>query len=93
VSPPRRERPKELSALRPDLPAWLQDVLSLAIAADPADRYREMSEFAVDMEAGPARLPVEVRRPPTLYERYPVRFWQGLSALLAVALLASLLKH
>jgi hypothetical protein len=50
-----------------------------------------MTEFAVEMEAGPSRAPIELRRPRTLYERAPLQFWQGLAALLAVALLVSLL--
>ncbi len=54
TSPPRRDRPKELSALRPDLSAWLQAALGRAIAIDPSERFRDMSEFAVEMEAGPA---------------------------------------
>jgi len=87
----RRTRPMALSALRPDLPAWLQAVLARAIAVDPAERYRDVTEFAVEMETGPARAPLGVARPRTLYERSPVRFWQGVSALLALALLASLL--
>jgi serine/threonine protein phosphatase PrpC len=93
TSPPRRDRPKALSALRPDLPAWLQAALGRAIAIDPAERFRDVIEFAVEMEAGPARAPVAVPRPQTLYERAPVRFWQGVAALLALALLLSLLRH
>jgi serine/threonine protein phosphatase PrpC len=93
TSPPRRSRPKALSALRPDLPAWLQAVIGRAIAIDPAERFRDMIEFAVEMEAGPALPPVAMRRPRTLYERNPVRFWQGVAALLALALLVSLLRH
>jgi Protein kinase domain len=90
---PRRDRPTPLSALRPDLPAWLQAALGRAIARDPADRFRDMAEFAVEMEAGPARAPLEPPRPRTLLERNPVRFWQGVAALLALALLVSLLRH
>jgi serine/threonine protein phosphatase PrpC len=93
TSPPRRGRPTELSVLRPDLPAWLQAALHRAIAIDPAERFRDMTEFAVEMETGPARAPPAARRPPTLYERYPVRFWQGIAALLALALLVSWLRH
>jgi serine/threonine protein phosphatase PrpC len=93
ISPPRRERPKELTALRPDLPAWLQAVLARAIAVDPTERFRDMTEFSVELEAGPARGPDSVRRPLTLYERYPVRFWQAIAALLALALLWSLLSR
>ena len=87
TSPPRRDRPTPLSALRPDLAAWVQAVLGRAIAADPAERFRDMSEFAIEMEAGPSRAPIAVQRPRTLYERHPVRFWQGVAALLAGALL------
>ena len=87
TSPPRRDRPTPLSALRPDLPAWVQAVLGRAIAADPAERFRDMSEFAIEMEAGPSRAPIAVQRPRTLYERHPVRFWQAVAALLAGALL------
>jgi serine/threonine protein phosphatase PrpC len=87
TSPPRRDRPTPLSGLRPDLPAWVQAVLSRAIAADPADRFRDVTEFAIEMEAGPSRAPIAVQRPRTLYERKPVRFWQCVAALLACALL------
>ena len=45
------------------------------------------------MEAGPARAPDEVRRPRTLYERAPVRFWQGVAALLALVVILLLLRH
>ena len=93
VGPPRRSRPQHFSILRPDLPAWLEAVLERAIAGDPARRFRDMTEFALDMEAGPARAPNTVRRPLTLYERAPLRVWQGLAALLALALLVSLLMR
>ena len=93
TSPPRRDRPKELCALRPDLPAWLQAALGRAVAASPADRFRDMIEFTVEMEAGPARAPAAPRRPLTLYERAPVRFWQGVAVLLTLALVLSLLRH
>jgi Protein kinase domain len=90
---PVRDRPKELAALRPDLPSWLQDALARAIAIDPTQRFRDMSEFAAEMEAGPARVLMTTRRPQTLYERAPIQFWKGLAALLAIALVWSLLRH
>jgi serine/threonine protein phosphatase PrpC len=93
ISPPRRDRPTPLSALRPDLPAWLQAALGRAIAIEPNRRFRDMMEFAVEMETGPARAPLVLRRPQTLYERNPIRFWQGVAALLTLALLVSLLRH
>jgi serine/threonine protein phosphatase PrpC len=93
TAPSRRDRPKEFCALRPDLPAWLQAALARAFAVDPAERFREMSEFALEMESGPARAPPAPHRPQTLYERAPVRFWQGVAALLAAALLVLLLTR
>jgi serine/threonine protein phosphatase PrpC len=91
TSPPRRSRPVDFSALRPDLPAWVQAALARAIDIDPARRFHDMTEFALEVEAGPARAPAAIPRPPTLYERAPVRVWQGIAGLLALALLASLL--
>jgi serine/threonine protein phosphatase PrpC len=93
TSPPRRDRATLLSALRPDLPAWLQATLARAIAPDPAERFRDMIEFAVELEGGPASPTFAVRRPRTLYERHPIRFWQVVAALLACALLLSLLRR
>jgi len=93
TSPPRRDRPKALSDLRPDLPPWLQAALGRAIARDPAERFHDMIEFALEMEAGPARPSVAIRRPLTLYERSPLRFWQSVAALLALALILSLLRR
>jgi serine/threonine protein phosphatase PrpC len=90
---PRQDRPKDLATLRPDLPAWLQATLGRAIAADPAQRFRDMNEFALELEAGPARAPAAVPRPQTLYERSPLRFWQVVAALLGLALLLSLMRH
>jgi serine/threonine protein kinase len=91
ISPPRRSRPLGLSTLRPDLPAWLEAALLRAIAADPAKRFHDMTEFALEMEAGMARAPSGYLQPRTLYERAPVRVWQGIAALLTLALAASLL--
>jgi hypothetical protein len=90
TSRPRLDRPKDLSVLRPDLPAWLQAAIGRAIVAAPSERFHDVVEFAQEMEAGPSGAVRSVRRPLTLYERAPLRFWQVLSALLGLALLASL---
>jgi len=87
---PRLKRPRDLATLRPDLPAWLGVALGRAIALDPAERFADMAEFAGELEAGPAYAPLPVRRPPTLYERAPVRFWQAVAGLLGQALASSL---
>jgi serine/threonine protein phosphatase PrpC len=94
ISPPRLKRPKALSELRPDLPAWVQAALGRAIALDPGQRYRDVMEFAVEMEAGPVRSQVGLRGPRTLYERSPVVVWQGVAAVLAlIVVLLLTLRH
>jgi serine/threonine protein phosphatase PrpC len=93
TSPPRRDRPLELTTLRPDLPSWLQAAVGRAIAIDPAQRFGDMAEFAFEMEGGPAPAPLALGRPRTLYERDPVQFWQGVAALLLLALILLLLSH
>jgi serine/threonine protein phosphatase PrpC len=90
TSTPTLQRPRDIATLRPDLPAWLQAALARAAALDPAERFASMAEFAGEFEAGPLHAPPPVRRPLTLYERSPVRFWQGVAGLLALALAASL---
>jgi serine/threonine protein phosphatase PrpC len=94
TSRPRRQRPIPLATLRPDLPAWLEATLARAIALNPAERFRDVAEFALEMEAVPARAPIAARRQQTFYERSPVRFWQGVAALLALAVILLLwLRH
>jgi len=93
VSAPVRSRPSELCSLRPDLPAWLEAAITRAVARDPADRFSDMGAFAVELESGPARMGPAARVPKTFYQRAPVLFWQLVSALLALALIASFLKR
>lgn len=93
VSPPKRERPLELCALRPDLPAWLDAALAHAIARDPADRFSDMNAFALALEAGPSRPGPVTRRQRTFYERSPILFWQIVAALLAFGLVLSFMRH
>jgi serine/threonine protein phosphatase PrpC len=88
---PALQRPRDLARLRPELPAWLQAALERAIALTPAERYADMAELAHEFQSGPGNAPPPVRRPLTLYERAPVRFWQGVAGLLGLALMASLL--
>jgi serine/threonine protein kinase len=90
---PSLQRPRDLSGLRPDLPAWLGATLGRAIAPDPGERFADMAEFAHEFEAGPAYAPPPVRRPLTLYERAPLRFWQVVAGLLALALAAALWRR
>jgi len=93
VSPARLSRPKELCALRPDLPAWLELVLARGLARDPADRFTDMTAFASELEAGPPMLQRPVHPPRTFYERHPVMFWQLVSAMLFIALILAFFQR
>jgi serine/threonine protein kinase len=90
---PRLKKPKPLLAHRPDLPAWLDQAVARATAANPDDRFQDVFEFIFELEHGAMRAaPATPRRLP-LYERNPLLFWQVACALLAAALIASFALH
>jgi serine/threonine protein kinase len=86
---PKFEKPVPPTQLRPDMPAWLEAALLRAIAVDPADRFADVEELIHVLESGSA-VAVTPPQPPSLIERDPVRFWQGVCILLVIALLVSL---
>jgi len=71
------------------IPAWIDGVLKKAVHPDPRKRYEELSEFVHDLRHPGESLLSSAAAP--LIERNPLLFWKGLSAVLAAALLASLL--
>ncbi len=86
-STPRFGRRKRLSEPRPDLPAWLDTVLGKALAVDPRERHQDAMELAFELEQGLAGGAQGTPRKEPLMSRNPLRFWQGLSALLALLLI------
>jgi serine/threonine protein phosphatase PrpC len=86
----RLKRPKDLSELRPDLPAWVGAVIGRALAVSPSERFDDATELAEELEAGPAGVAAVDREPPTFYERHRLRFWQAAATLLGLGLLVSL---
>ncbi|WP_278398225.1 bifunctional protein-serine/threonine kinase/phosphatase [Stutzerimonas kunmingensis] len=73
-----------------DIPAWLDEVLGKALHPDPARRYADLSEFVFELrQPNPAFLN---RARPPLLERNPLLFWKSLSLLLAVTVVALLLR-
>jgi serine/threonine protein phosphatase PrpC/predicted Ser/Thr protein kinase len=69
-----------------EIPAWIDDVLRKALHPNPYKRYNELSEFVFDLRQ-PNQQFLSKTKPP-LIERSPVQFWQGVSLLLAVAVIA-----
>ncbi|MBO6851328.1 MAG: bifunctional protein-serine/threonine kinase/phosphatase [Marinobacter sp.] len=73
---------------RHDVPAWVDDAIERAVHPEPHKRYPALSEFLFDLRhPNPGW---RSRHRPPLIERHPVVFWQGVSAVLLLALLASL---
>lgn len=88
-SRPRFSKPTPLTSRRPDLPAWLDQVLARALAVSPQERFGDVLELAFELEHGSARaLPTYIHRK-SLYERNPVLVWQIVAITLAVLLLLS----
>ncbi|WP_111415089.1 bifunctional protein-serine/threonine kinase/phosphatase [Billgrantia lactosivorans] len=86
----RRLRYRSALTHNRDLPGWLDEVLRKALHPRPERRFEALSEFVHELRQ-PSPVFVQKRRPP-LIERDPVRFWQGLAALLALLVLALLLE-
>ncbi|PTQ10773.1 protein phosphatase [Sphingomonas oleivorans] len=89
-SRPRFDRPPlPASRHRGDMPAWLGAALLRAVAVNPADRFGDVTELVHVLESGNARAITPRPRAP-LIERHPVRFWQGVSLLLALGMFIAL---
>ena len=76
------------SRSRPEIPAWLDAVVLKAVAADPGSRFGDVIELIQALESGSARA-APIRAAVPLIERNPVLFWQLLSLLLGIALVAA----
>jgi serine/threonine protein phosphatase PrpC len=72
---------------RDDLPDWVDEALARALHPEPHKRYPALSEFLFDLRQPSHHWNQQHRKP--LIERHPVGFWQGLSALLLLALMMS----
>jgi len=75
---------------RRELPAWVDLTLRKALQADSKKRYAELSEFIQDLRRPNVEFITQSK--PPLIERDPVRFWQGICAVLSMVLLYSLLR-
>jgi eukaryotic-like serine/threonine-protein kinase len=67
----------------PMVPIWIDGALKKATAIAPHTRYDELSEFLYDLNTpNPSFMRTEDSIP--LLQRNPLRFWQGLSAILII---------
>ncbi|MBC9250830.1 protein kinase [Pseudomonas alcaligenes] len=89
---PRFGKPAPPSRYRPDIPAWLDDCLLRAVAANPQERFETAEEWLLSLEQGERQ--ALVIRPRPLLEREPLKVWRGValtSLLVNLVLLVSLL--
>ena len=75
---PRFGEPAPPSRYRPDIPAWLENVLLKACARAPEQRFETAEEFLVALERGEATR-LSRPRPTPVMERDPLRFWQAVA--------------
>lgn len=87
---PAWKPPTPLQQRRPDLPGWLDLVLSRAVAIEARDRPGDAMELALELDGAIAR-PAPPTRAVPLLARSPVRFWQACCLVLAVLLVLSAL--
>ena len=87
---PRFGRPPPPSRHRPEVPSWLDDAVLTAIQPERDARFGDVVELLRSLEGGGPLLKIARLRGRPLIERDPERFWMIVSAVLAIALIASL---
>jgi protein phosphatase len=81
---------RKIKQYRASLPFWLDICLQKCTNPDPQIRYQAFSEFEADLNKPNLSAIEEYKKLPIL-ERNPVKFWQGVSLILLVALISSLI--
>jgi serine/threonine protein kinase len=89
-SHPRFGPTAALERKRPDLPAWLTNELTRAVAVDPRERPADVVEFVSALEAGIVTGAPSMQKQRSAYAADPLRFWKVVAALLFAGLMASL---
>ena len=72
------------------VPYWINAALKRATHPDPSKRFRAFSEFEAALQAPLANQDAQGMRP--LMQRDPLRFWQGLCAVLLMIIIALLAR-
>lgn len=73
---------------RPDLPIWLDKILSQALSIEPIHRFEALSELIHNLMHPSKELLNS--KPPAIIERDPLRFWQMSCAVLGLLFLLSI---
>jgi serine/threonine protein phosphatase PrpC len=73
-----------------ELPVWVDEVLKKALHPSPHKRYPALSEFMFELRAPSTEMLKRAQLP--LLERDPVLFWKGVSLVLAIVVIALLVR-
>jgi len=73
-----------------ELPAWVDEVLKKALHPNPHKRFPALSEFIFELRSPSQEMLKRAQLP--LLERDPVLFWKGVSLVLALVVIALLLR-
>lgn len=73
------------------IPSWVDDAVRKSVHLNPDKRYELLSEFVHDLRR-PNKAFLSKTRPP-LIERNPVAFWQGVSLILVIIIIALLVGY
>lgn len=68
---------------RKQTPIWIEACLKKALQPNPVHRYNAFSEFMQDLTVPNRHLEAGILKQPLL-EKHPIRFWQGIAALLFI---------
>ncbi|MDZ7303637.1 MAG: serine/threonine-protein kinase, partial [candidate division KSB1 bacterium] len=85
------EEPEPVTAVRTDLPAELDHIVSKAIAKNPAERYQQVGDLAADLKSLRTRIETgRTETQPKLSKRKLIYGVGGLIALIAILLLSKI---
>jgi serine/threonine protein kinase len=74
----------------PAIPVWVDDAIRKAVHCNPHKRYEDVAEFLYDLRQPNQKFINQSRAP--LLERNPLVFWKVVSSMLAITVLALLIK-
>ncbi len=83
--------PKRLTKMNPAVPAWLEAIVLRAVETEAERRYQALSEVAFDLE-NPEKVAPHHGKDAPLIQRNPVRFYQGICAVLVAVIVGLLWK-
>jgi serine/threonine protein phosphatase PrpC len=89
-SHPRFRQSQPLGTYRPDLPAWLDQILGRLYAVERERRFSDVLEFVFELERAASSAGPPPPRWQPLYERNPLLVWKLIAGFLAILLVWSL---